>query len=333
MKNSEELISIIIPCYNCERWLPRTVDCLINQTINNFEVIFVNDGSTDNSLNIVKKILSKSSLNYKIIDQVNSGVSIARNNGIKAAKGKYIYFLDADDKLDYEFCEHIEKLSRKEDFEICFFNYIKEYKDIGKKPKYSIYKSESYDSRELLNKILDDKFSYHMCSFIIKRQIIESNSIKFMENCRYGEDHEFIIKSLINCKKVYISEKVFFYYVMREDSAVHKFNIDRIDSIKSALRVEEYIKNRIEDQEAQMLAKKYIANKVLYNLKEFVKIDNQNEIDKDTKKIFLQNINDVKHYFKYLDYNEKKYKKRIIKSIICLNIKLYLYLLNILKNN
>lgn len=97
-------ISIIIPCYNSEKFLAETLECLLKQTIENWEAIIVNDGSEDNSSAIAHEYAAKDK-RFKVIDQENAGVSAARNNGIKEAQGKYILPLDADDLIDPTYTE------------------------------------------------------------------------------------------------------------------------------------------------------------------------------------------------------------------------------------
>lgn len=103
-------VSIIIPAYNVEKYIPRTLESIKSQTFKDIEVIVINDGSTDNTLTIVKNFLKNVDFSYKIITQKNQGVSAARNRGIKEAKGKYICFLDGDDFYDSFF---IGKMERK----------------------------------------------------------------------------------------------------------------------------------------------------------------------------------------------------------------------------
>ena len=101
----KDFISIIIPYYNCKQWIYRNLDSLVNQTCKEFEVIIVDDGSVDDGLKNVGAYLEKNKINFKIIKQKNSGVSVARNEGIKASRGEYLYFLDADDYVELNLCE------------------------------------------------------------------------------------------------------------------------------------------------------------------------------------------------------------------------------------
>ena len=97
------LVSIIMPVYNCENYLDKSITSVLNQTLDNIELIIINDGSTDNSNKIIEKYLNKDN-RIKYINQSNNGVSIARNKGIDMAKGKYIGFVDGDDYIGVTRC-------------------------------------------------------------------------------------------------------------------------------------------------------------------------------------------------------------------------------------
>lgn len=106
-KDQTKKISVIIPCYNCSLFVGETLQSLEEQTYKDFEVICVNDGSTDDTLVILENIKKNNSLNLIIINQINSGVSVARNHGIEAAKGKYVVFLDSDDIFNKNFSNYM----------------------------------------------------------------------------------------------------------------------------------------------------------------------------------------------------------------------------------
>ena len=110
-------ISIIVPVYNVEKYLERCLDSLINQTLKDIEIICINDGSTDNSSEILKEYAKKDS-RIIIINQNNQGISVARNNGMNKAKGKYIGFVDSDDWVDLDFFEKLYKAAEKHNAQI-----------------------------------------------------------------------------------------------------------------------------------------------------------------------------------------------------------------------
>lgn len=120
--NFSTVISVIVPVYNVENEIARCIKSIINQSYKNIEIILINDGSTDGSLNICRHY-SKLDKRIKIITQENQGLSASRNTGLDLAKGKYIMFVDSDDYVNNSFCERAIKLINKYDSDIAFFDY------------------------------------------------------------------------------------------------------------------------------------------------------------------------------------------------------------------
>ena len=116
-------ISVIVPIYNDDRYLHECLDSIINQTFEDIEIICVNDGSTDESLNILKQYESRD-CRVKVISQENKGVGAARNAGIKIASGEYIYFIDADDFLELTGLEEMYDLSQQMDLDLLIFKLV-----------------------------------------------------------------------------------------------------------------------------------------------------------------------------------------------------------------
>lgn len=294
-------VSIIIPCYNCEEWLERSLNSLINQTCDDFEVIFIDDGSKDNSSETAKKILSKSSIQHKIIKKKNEGVSVARNIGIENSNGEILYFLDSDDYVEDTLCETIIDTINKNDVDIMFFKY-KSKKKFAEYNKYNLV----MNSETMLIDLLSYKFMYHICAFAVKKSVIINNNIKFTEGARYGEDHEFIIKALCNSNKGIVLDKVLFNYCERDNSAVQKFTLARMDSLESALRTKNYMEKYYNDDKINKEICKYIASKLIYNIEEIIKFKKANKIDVDVEKKILCVIKDNRKYLKYYFKCHKK---------------------------
>lgn len=116
-------VSIITPVYNVEECIERSIKSVMNQTCKDFELLLIDDGSKDKSIDIARGLLENSSINYKIITQKNSGVSAARNRGIKEASGEYITFLDSDDYIDHKFVERMYEKAEESKCEIVFCDY------------------------------------------------------------------------------------------------------------------------------------------------------------------------------------------------------------------
>lgn len=138
------LISVIIPVYNGEKYIKRCINSLINQTYKNIEIIIINDGSKDNSINIIKEISEKDK-RIIIIDKENQGVSIARNAGIEKASGDYIMFVDVDDWVKTNMIEQMYKVIKKENVDIVKCNSINEFNNKA---------TENKISNSLVNKVL-----------------------------------------------------------------------------------------------------------------------------------------------------------------------------------
>lgn len=186
------LISIVIPVYNVESYLSQCLDSLVLQNINDFEVILVNDGSTDNSLSICEKYSSMLP-NCKIIEQNNEGVSAARNKGIQHASGSYLYFMDSDDWLDVNFIETLTNEINSNDFEIFVFGYNKvntSGKLINKvlpQKESIIYRNKNFEN---LFDCLNDGLGLAVWDKVIKASVINYHRISF-QKMRNAEDFVF----------------------------------------------------------------------------------------------------------------------------------------------
>ena len=124
----EELLSVIVPIYNEEKFLPECLNSIVNQTYKNLEIIVVNDGSKDKTLDIIESI-AKDDPRIIVINQENQGVSAARNNALKGVDGDFVMFVDSDDWLDLDTCEVLIKEAVKENADIVMCGYVREYKE------------------------------------------------------------------------------------------------------------------------------------------------------------------------------------------------------------
>lgn len=153
MSNDCKKISIIIPCYNVEKYLPKCLDSVINQTYKNIEIICVNDGSTDNTLDVLDNYKDRDD-RFVIVNQNNSGVSVARNNAFKYVTGDYIMFIDGDDWIDETTCQKAINKVLLNDYDMVIWNYVREFPN-NPLPK-QIFGIEEiiYDKEEVKHKLL-----------------------------------------------------------------------------------------------------------------------------------------------------------------------------------
>lgn len=327
------LISVIVPCYNAEKYIKKTLESILNQTIDNLELIIVDDGSKDDTIKEVSKILKASTIDYKIISKLNGGVSSARNEGLKNSHGKYIYFLDSDDYIQNNMLElMIQKIeSCNADIVFCGYDYVNEegisYKQYDKEYNYI---TELSTGEAVFKKILDNSIHIWTGSIVYKRSLLIDNSIEYYEGCNYGEDYEFICKCVCKSKSIISVNQILSHYVQREDSLVHKFNLNNFKSFGAMNRVKLFVKNNglsssiIKDcednfnREALVLYNKYI----IYSEKDkevdeiFVKINRK--FRKRLRKYRLTSLKKerIKRYIlvKMYSYNLTMYTKFIKKK-------------------
>ena len=192
-------VSVIVPVYNTEQYLPRCIDSILAQTFTDFELILVNDGSTDNSGMICNEYAKKDS-RIIVIHKENGGVSSARNLGIDNAKGKYITFVDSDDYILSQYLDNIYTCLIKVKADLIFTSYtdiINEEKSIVK-INYDFNCLEDYVSFFIIN----GNFTAPWGKFF-SRKIINENSLYFPYNIHRGEDTIFVYNYLLHCKKIY----------------------------------------------------------------------------------------------------------------------------------
>ena len=231
---SNPKISLIIPVYNVEKFLRTTLGSVFAQTFKDFEVIIVNDGSTDSSFEIIKEYDEKHD-NMVVINQENQGQGIARNNALKVAKGEYVAFLDSDDFLEPDFLEELYKTATENDADIscCSFrlNYEKGFHEIFM--AFTPRKSSVISSDEALKKlILDITMHHYLWNKLYKRSLFTENNIIFYD--MFFEDIATCPKLFYYANKVAITNKCLYNYRRHKKSTIAEMDAVKInDFIKS----------------------------------------------------------------------------------------------------
>jgi len=235
-------VSIIIPVFNVESYLCKSLDSVLKQTLKEIEIIIINDGSTDNSLKICRKFERKDK-RIKLINQVNKGVSAARNVGLKMATGEYIGFVDPDDWIEPTMFEYMYKSTTLNNAELTMCEYLVEKgKDIELKPlNFEKLILEGSEIRDLLignligaNHLFkqDDVIMGSVCRLLVKRSTLEYLEIEFNEDIALMEDLIFCIEYLIRINKVSIVRKPLYHYVKNNYSAVNSYRENKEDELK-----------------------------------------------------------------------------------------------------
>ena len=207
-------VSVIVPVFNASKYIGKTLDSIINQDFDSYEIIVVDDGSTDNSLEIINDTLEKTEIPHKVIHQENAGVSVARNVGIDASTGDYLVFIDADDHVT---SNHLSTLYNGEsDFSLIL--YVKE--DGDRLIDMDTYTEDVISAYDFIKKELNMEITFNFFQLMYKASIIKDNNIRFTPGIVYGEDTEFAHKALSNGSEIVINNVVTYYYVQHSDSAI-----------------------------------------------------------------------------------------------------------------
>ena len=220
--NNYPLISVIIPCYNAERSLEKCLTSVIQQSYDNLEIILIDDGSTDNSSKIYEDVQHKDE-RVKIFKQDNSGVSKARNNGVKAATGKYICFVDSDDWVEPDYCYELYQLliQEKADISIIEASYEDENGNIVfNKPTSD---EKVFEGKRALALLLEDNIvQSHPWGKLYKSSFF--NNVHFPENLKCFEDYSTLFKIFDKAMTVVKSNKKLYHYIQHDDSLSHNLS-------------------------------------------------------------------------------------------------------------
>lgn len=240
--NKKELISVVIPVYNGERYLEKNINSIRNQTYKDIEIILVNDGSVDRSLEICKRLYKKDK-RIVIIDKENSGAGISRNIGIENANGKYITFVDCDDIVEDVLIENMYKTLCKEEADTVVSGFKKVTKH-GMIVCGETYQYKKYMGRQITEHLVphylgsrpqySDSMFPVVWSNLYSMDIINENQIKFpSERVIMSEDLCFLIDYFVHACKVVLSCDCDYLYRINEESLSKSYNAEQFNLIKN----------------------------------------------------------------------------------------------------
>ena len=231
-------LSIIIPTYNCANYIEKCLDSIINNKADDIEIIIVDDGSNDNTVDIVNQYIKKYNF-IKYCYQVNQGPSIAKNNGLLSATGEYFTFIDADDYVEKDYFNNIIPILEKEKPDMLHVNKLnrviknKSYIIDDKICEGTIDNILEYSKLLIAPLKNENKFySVSLCKNIFKRSIIIDNKLEFpQKRIYYAEDRIFLYQFVKFCKKIYVINDSYYNYVYREKSLMNIYDINKLDKI------------------------------------------------------------------------------------------------------
>ncbi len=209
-------VSVIVPIYNVENYIEKCLETLVNQTLEDIEIILVNDGSKDNSEVIAKRFLKNYPEKIVYLEKENGGLSDARNYGIPYAKGEYVAFLDSDDYVEKDMYEKMYTLAKKENSDMVQCNFYWEYIEEQKRKLGDL--EEYQNKKEMIVKGRVEAWNK-----LIRREVLENPDIRFPKGLRY-EDVEFTYKLVPFINKVSFIKEPFVHYVQRGNSISNSQN-------------------------------------------------------------------------------------------------------------
>ena len=248
-------VSMIMPAYNSASFIERTLRSVAAQTLKGFELIVVDDGSTDETADVAEGFLSQRGRNvsYNIIrSKENRGVSHARNVGIRVCQGAYLHFMDSDDRIEPEFLETLydSALRHQADIALCRLQWVRVDGDgmraIPRSEPCANPPNPILGGEEALVLYFSGKLALWPGNMLLSRRLLWNNDIYFTEGTHYGEDSEVQIKAAIHAQRIIYIPRVLFYYVQREDSqmGVAGRNVEYFLDLEWIRRIRPYLHDR-----------------------------------------------------------------------------------------
>ncbi|MCU7614805.1 glycosyltransferase [Chryseobacterium sp. GMJ5] len=240
MKNVPSKISIIVPVYNVEKHLAKCLNSLVNQTLQNFEILVINDGSSDRSEEIIQDFAQKYPKKIRAFFKENGGLSDARNFGIERATGDYLGFVDSDDYVSETMFEEMLNLARKHDAEmvICNIQKVDEHGNITQKLTQIPNMPEKITLREHFSVFSD--LSYFACNKLFKKELFSQK--RFKKGIHF-EDIQLIPQLLLECTTLAQTQKYHYHYLERTDSISKTHSEKGLDILKAVEDVEHFFKH------------------------------------------------------------------------------------------
>ncbi len=232
--NKEPFFSIVIPLYNSEQYISDCIESIINQTYKNFEIIVVDDGSTDNGYEICHNIQQKYS-ELHVFRQQNSGTYNARLNGIRQSKGRYFLFVDSDDMIREDTLEGLHSIITKWNCDIVMFNGSK---DADYASSFLLYPFSDFEvfaeegKSKLYSLICSSKVLNSLATKCISKELVDRIKLEWINSFIHSEDLYFVIPCIDQANMVVYTSERYYYYRSNSLSTTHNYNRDFFESVK-----------------------------------------------------------------------------------------------------
>ncbi len=255
---SKIFFSIVVPVYNVEQYIDRCISSLIDQDIDDYEIILIDDASVDNSVKKIKDWEQKCEKIFLIIKNENTGLSDTRNLGIKKAQGRYVLFIDSDDYIDRNVLKHLKDELEIYDPDILYFGYwVEQINKIERIYNYKSQRGHIYAGKEFIkNELIKRNLPIPACAACYKVEYLKKNNLFFKKGILH-EDVRWSPITLYLSEKVYASDLAFYHYVLRDNSISQKKHRTKngIDLLETCHYLKKFSK-KIESK----IIKKYFLN-------------------------------------------------------------------------
>ena len=249
-------VTIIIPCYKAEKYIEQALNSVIAQSLENIQIIAIDDCSPDRTGDVILRFMKLDPRVQGIFQPENGGVSVARNTGIDAAAGKYVSFLDADDKIDSDFCRHLHLLAESQEADIVACNFQRIENNGISKPFFKACNPPvAFSGREYAGGLQYAQFFDNCWSKLYRRKFLNDNNLRFNSNLKFGEDTLFANLAAAKANRIAIdcSYSGYLYY-NNPQSCMNTIELsNRIRNLSDLLQS---LKSNIESSEEKLLLRK-----------------------------------------------------------------------------
>lgn len=238
------LLSVVIPVFNGEAYLPTMVQCFRDQPAQNFEVIFVDDGSTDGSVALMHSYARTETFPISVVELEPKGVSAARNAGLEHVRGRFVSFIDVDDRIVPEYTSLLQQLVETGNDENDLFFFTSER--VGPEGPFEGLADFDFGTpvtaTEMLKIIGSDATKFGVYNMFIARDFLEAHEFRFTEGYAYYEDYDFLFRVTARAETIRYSQNRLYFYLLQEGSAVATFKLDRVTCIELLEGLRTYLK-------------------------------------------------------------------------------------------
>lgn len=304
MEKNKIKISVMVPIYNTSQYLEKCLKSIISQSLKEIEIICVNDGSTDNSLEILEKF-SKEDERIVIINKKNGGLTSARNAALKIARGKYCLNIDSDDWIEQGYFKDVYERAEKDDLDILLTNIIFDYPN-----RKSTLNDLNLDDNTIINgkKYINIFFQNNKHGFtwnkLIKRELYVKNNFRYNENVFLLEDMELICKLGYCAKKIGKLNKAYYHYIHGIGNGSQKVKLknlmDRIEVYSNLIAYFINFKEKVVVKEIKKERDISLLSEVIG--KDFHKLDGYNEVLEKIIKMVKEDKNNISSDFYHTKY-------------------------------